>query len=119
MGESRATLACREYNVWAGEVARLNKAIAAAWCPREIEQAVSCFSEAKSREIWKGPDYDPRRPTLDEIAKEVAACPTCTELVDLIRKRRHARMRWGVAKQAVRRVARTATPTPTEDASDG
>jgi hypothetical protein len=115
--------ACREYERWASEVRRLTEAIGAVVCPREVPDEDldfigSHFSEAcdirTDTDNWR-PDYaGPRRLNLDEIEDEVADCPECSRLCALIRERKHARQRFGVAKRRVRSVGKAAHPTPEE-----
>lgn len=81
------------------------------WSGPEGEN-VSCFTAASKEktdaDAWL-PGYSHLRPpNLDEIEGEVMDCPACSRLCQLIRERKHARQRWGVAKRAVRHVARKA-----------
>lgn len=110
--------ACREYEHWAAEVRRLTDAIVASTCPKEapehvdedgwdVDEVASCFEKAKREPVEIG-RYQSRPPFLSEIAERVAGCPRCSELVDLIRARRHARKQWGVAKRKVRAAGKRA-----------
>lgn len=112
--------ACREYEHWASEIPRLTDAIGAVRCPNEtwvddehgswLSEGESCFHAASQVTLPAGslPDDGDRPIRLDEIANRVADCPACSELVDLIRARRHARKRWGVAKRRVRAAGKRA-----------
>lgn len=114
-----AVNACRDYEHWAGEVKRLTQEIGKVVCP---EQEVRYLVEDPDWPIVNGeshfeiertvlkPRYmdapDPR--TLDEVAEAVKDCPECSRLCVLIRERKHARQRFGVAKRAVRRAGKLA-----------
>lgn len=115
--EVRAVHACRDYDHWAAEIPRLSAAIGAIKCPRQLtdewgsvdDEAVSCFQRA-AREEFPGnqPDDGPTRRNLDAIAKVVANCPECSRLCVLIRERKYARQRLGVAKRTIRAIGRRA-----------
>jgi hypothetical protein len=119
--ERDAMRACQEYHFWACETARLTEEIGKVVCPNEAETELdthfagspSCFHEAARETIWHAPD-DPRRRTLREVREMVKDCTECVRLCDLIRDRRHARQRFGVAKRRVRSVGKAPTPTPEE-----
>ena len=113
--EDRAANACAEYERWASEVTRLTTAIGAEECPMEVrldtgergDPPGSCFAEAASEEIEPFTEEAPsKKRTLDQIEIEVQGCESCLRLVGLIRTRRHARQRYGVAKRAVRVVGK-------------
>jgi len=117
--EEKAVEAVREYEWWASEVARLTNAIKGEVCPEESPPEAethwfgvgSCFSDAAQEEIVTAPAdiYGPeerRKLSLEEIEAEVKDCPSCTRLCELIRARRHARKRYGVAKRGVRHVGK-------------
>jgi hypothetical protein len=121
-GSGSAVRACQEYERWASEVRRLTEAIKGIVCPIEGVPAedglgthLSHFAAACDVRVdMDGPwDEAPaaRRLTLEEIEPRVADCPKCSELVDLIRARRHARKQFGVAKRRVRQVGKALTPT--------
>ena len=116
---AKAANACRDYEYWASEVARLTEAISDEECPHEnygdesdgYYEAPSCFHVA-AKETFYGhqeyPDEPPptRRRTLDGIGKEVADCESCSRLVGFIRDRKEAKKRLGVAKRQVRVVGK-------------
>lgn len=114
---SAAEAASRDYAHWAGEVRRLTEEIARTVCPHESPSELethapptpSCFRAASEQ-----PDRQGRR-TLDQIAGEVADCRACSDLVLLIRARRQARQRFGVAKRAVRSVGKKLLTLTTSD----
>ena len=113
-----AVAACASYQHWASEVRRLTDAITDCECPldtiatfeSEEDARCSCFTEAKTEFVPAGsqPDDGDRPKTLDEIGEEVKDCESCTQLVTLIRERKHARQRWGVAKRKVRAAGKRA-----------
>jgi hypothetical protein len=127
--ESSAVAACREYEHWASEVRRLTDAMAElrCWAESDVEEETHwAGSESHFRTVsqerldvydgWTEEGCTSRRRTLEEVAAhpEVAACSACSQLVELIRARRYARKRYGVAKRAVRRAGKLAlAPTPT------
>lgn len=121
-----AVRACGEYETWAVAIPRLRTKIGDCRCPHEVrwrgedepppEEVPSCFARAASEDIPVpySPYEEPpqfRRRSLDEIAAKVADCPGCTELVRLIRARKHARQRFGVAKREVRRIGKLIAAT--------
>lgn len=125
-GGERAWEACGEYETWAAAVRRLTEEIAAIQCPNEseVEQdthwpgSPSCFSIAREQrrpESYHGDGNPPRPLRLNEIEPLVADCPECSRLVKLIRARKVARQRYGVAKRKVRAVGKVATRTPTTE----
>ena len=111
--------ACAEYERWAAEVSRLTGAISETRCPEEPtldgdglandDGGKSCFTKAKSETTDADnflPGHGDRRLNLDEIEEEVEGCESCSGLVGLIRERKHARQRFGVAKRRVRMVGK-------------
>ena len=111
-----ALSACAEYEHWASEIRRLTDEIAETVCPKEWdgvdsydeEPRDSCFAEAKSVEVVESSIGETRPPLLHEIEERVNDCVECTQLVALIRERKHARQRWGVAKRKVRHAGKLA-----------
>lgn len=122
---NQALDACLQYDHWKREIDRLTKEIKGCVCPREEppkpfepdpdwRQEPSHYSDAKERleaerEALRpdGP-YPSEKVYLEDIEAEVSDCPACSRLCRLIRDRKHARQRWGVAKRAVRHAARKA-----------
>ena len=112
--EEHAIEACREYEHWASEVGRLTGEIRECGCPLETPPqwpsapaTDSCFSKASEKECpGRQPDDGPQRLNLDGIQKEVESCESCVHLCNLIRQRKHARQRYGVAKRRVRSVGK-------------
>ena len=118
---SPAGHACARYEHWASEVARLTAEIGAVECPHEVTGGdendgfyfePSCF-HAASTEEFKRPEVTMfedapivTRRTLNDIGEAVSDCPACSRLVVLIRERKHARQRYGVAKRRVRHVGK-------------
>lgn len=120
--QADALEACLKYDGWKREIERLTEEIATCFCPEqevhfdevtEVEYATgaSHFASSKKRlEAERDRRHDASTETVDleDIEAEVADCPACSRLCRLIRERKHARQRWGVAKRAVRHVARKA-----------
>lgn len=116
--ESRAEVACLNYDHWASEVARLTKEISGEVCPKEAEADAagiygnSCFKAQREPDlVWEnhpemGAVDRERWVSLSEVEERVADCPSCSRLCKLIRARRYARKRWGVAKRQIRHAAK-------------
>ena len=111
----KAEQACAEYERWAAECTRLTNAIAVEECPEQEEGDESngwcghpsCFSRAATEQIQEATEEEPSmRRNLSQIEREVAHCESCANLVALIRERKHARQRFGVAKRQVRVVGK-------------
>lgn len=109
MNGARAIAACRAYDYWAREIARLTSEIGRIACPREqwdlyadehAPPSVESHFRASRRAVGA------RLPDLSQIAKRVADCPECSRLCVLIAERRAARKKWGAAKRAVRYAGR-------------
>ena len=105
-----ALAACAEYERWAAEIRRLTDAICECECPKEWdgvdtydeESNSSCFASAKAEYVVESSIGETRPLFLHEIEERVKDCEACTQLVTLIRDRKLARQRWGVAKRKVR-----------------
>lgn len=123
-----AVEACCEYETWAAAVQRLTQQIRecgcskadAAWAEALAKDEFpadgprSCFSVAKETAVPRRQPDDDTRPKLNEIGPMVADCPECSRLVTLIRARKHARQRFGVAKRAIRAAGKAALRSTTK-----
>ena len=114
--EERAVKAVQDYARHAVAVTDLTRAISMEHCPDQDTPGTppddvdlgpswwgsSCYSRQAAIET----DAEGGRLSLDEIAREVADCESCTRLVKMIRERREERRLWGLAKRRVRRVGK-------------
>ena len=121
--------ACAEYERWAMEVALLTCGISETRCPKEPtldeetglqndDGGKSCFTKART-EISDADNFLPghgdRPLNLDEIEDEVEGCESCSGLVGLIRERKLARQRFGVAKRGIRMIGKRVLANGKED----
>jgi hypothetical protein len=111
----RALAACIRYETLSAAITEATHEIRRTVCPYESESefethsgpTLSCYRAACEVRTRGG-----GRLNLSEVAREVAGCAHCSQLVELVRARRHARRMLGAVKRQLCRIGKRALELP-------